>query len=70
MRQKLDPVISTTGKSANTILNWTSSNPKYANVNSKGKVIAKKVGKGKTVIITAKSTDGSNKKCSIKIKIK
>ena len=67
---KLDPVISTTGKSANTILNWTSSNPKYANVNSKGKVIAKKAGKGKTVIITAKSTDGSNKKCSIKIKIK
>lgn len=60
----------TSGKQANKKLKWTSSNSKYATVNSKGTVIAQKAGKGKTVTITVKSTDGSNKKCSIKIKIK
>lgn len=62
--------VKTTGKSANKTLKWTSSNTKYATVNSKGKVIAKKAGKGKTVKITAQSTDGSGKKKTIKIKIK
>lgn len=62
--------IKTTGKSVNKTLKWSSSNTKYATVNSKGKVIAKKAGKGKTVTITAMSTDGSNKKAKVKIKIK
>ncbi len=61
--------VKTTGKSANKSLTWTSSNKKYATVNSKGKVTAKKAGKGKTVTITAKSTDGSNKKAQVKIRI-
>ncbi len=62
--------IKTTGKNANKTLKWTSSNKKYATVNSRGKVTAKKAGKGKTVTITAKSTDGSNKKAAVQIKIK
>ena len=57
-------------KGANTKLKWTSNNTKYAKVNSKGAVKAYKKGKGKTVKITALATDGSNKKSSIKIKIK
>lgn len=57
-------------KGANKTLNWTSSNKKYATVNSKGVVKTYKKGKGKTVKITAMATDGSNKKASIKIKIK
>jgi GH43 family beta-xylosidase/uncharacterized protein YjdB len=48
---------------------WSSSNTKYAVVNSKGKVTAKKAGKGKTVRITAKAVDGSGKKSTKKIKI-
>ena len=62
--------IKTTGSQVNKTLKWTSSNTKYATVNSKGKVKTKKAGKGKTVTITAKSTDGSNKKATMKIKIK
>lgn len=61
--------VTTTGKNANTALKWSTSNSKYATVNSKGKVTAKKAGKGKTVTITAMSTDGTNKKSKIKIKI-
>lgn len=60
----------TASKGANKTLQWTSSNPKYASVTNKGKVTAKKAGKGKTVKITAMATDGSNKKASIKIRIK
>lgn len=48
-------------------LTWTSSNPKVATVNSKGKVVAKKKGKAK---ITAKAKDGSGKKATITIKVK
>lgn len=61
--------IKTTGKTANKKLAWTTSNKKYATVNSKGKVTTKRTGKGKTVTITAKATDGSGKKASVKIKI-
>lgn len=49
-------------------LKWISSNKKYATV-SNGKVTAKKAGIGKTVTITAKATDGSKVKASVKIKI-
>ena len=59
-----------TAKKANSKIEWTSSNNKYATVNSKGVVTAKKAGIGKTVTITAKATDGSGKKATIKIKIK
>lgn len=58
------------GKNANNKLQWTVSNNKYASVNSKGKVTAKKAGKGKTVTVTAMSTDGTNKKAKVKIRIK
>ena len=53
----------------NRTLKWTSSNTKYATVNSSGKVTFKKAGLGKTVTITAKATDGSGKKASIKLRI-
>lgn len=61
--------VKTTGKNANKTLAWSSSNKKYATVNSKGVVTAKKAGKGRTVTITAKATDGTGKKAKIKIKI-
>lgn len=50
-------------------LEWISSDPVAATVNSKGVVKTKKVGKGETVKITAVATDGSGKQASIKIKI-
>ena len=62
--------VTTTGKKANKTLEWTSSNTKYATVSQKGVVKAAKAGAGKTVTITARSTDGTNKKVSVKIKIK
>ena len=62
--------VSTTGKTANKSLTWSTSNKKYATVNSKGVVNTKKAGKGKTVTIKAVSTDGTNKKATIKLKIK
>ena len=62
--------VKTNGKKANSKIEWTSSNNKYATVNSKGVVAAKKAGIGKTVTITAKAADGSGKKATIKIKIK
>ncbi len=55
---------------ANKKLRWTSSNTKYATVTAKGVVKTKKAGKGKTVKITAKATDGSGKKATIQIKLK
>lgn len=57
------------GKNANKKLTWKSSNKKWASVNSNGVVTAKRAGKGKTVTITAVSTDGTNKKAKIRIKI-
>ncbi len=62
--------VRTNGKKANKKLAWKSSNTKYATVNSKGVVTARKAGKGKTVTITATATDGTGKKGKIKIKIK
>lgn len=67
---KIKSTVKTTGKKVNKKLKWTSSNEKYATVNSKGKVKALKAGKGKTVKITAYSTDGTNRKKTVKIKIK
>ncbi|MGN1166535.1 MAG: Ig-like domain-containing protein [Lachnospiraceae bacterium] len=67
---KVKSSVKTTGKKANKNLTWTSSNKKYATVSSKGVVKTYKAGKGKTVKITAKATDGSNKKKTVKIKIK
>ena len=60
----------TPAKAAHTTLVYTSSNPKYAKVNKKGQITAKKAGKGKKVRITASAKDGSAKKASIVIKIK
>ena len=67
---KLKATVTTTGKSANKTLKWTSSNTKYATVSKSGKVKAKRAGKGKKVTITAMATDGSGKKAKVKIKIK
>lgn len=67
---KLKTVVKTTGKKANKKLKWTSSNTRYATVSSSGVVKAKKAGKGKTVKITAMATDGSNKKSTVRVKIK
>lgn len=50
-------------------LSYTSSNKKYATVTKKGVVHAKKAGKGKTVKIIIKATDGSGKKAVCKVKI-
>lgn len=61
--------VSVTGKTAERALSWSTSNKKYATVNAKGVVSAKKAGAGKTVTITAAAKDGSKKKASIKIKI-
>ena len=62
--------VKVTPKSAvNKKLSYTSSNKKYATVSSKGVVHALKAGKGKTVKITIKATDGSGKKAVCKVKI-
>lgn len=63
--------VKTTGKSSvNKKLQWTSSNTKYATVNSKGVVKTKAAGKGKKVTITATATDGSGRSGRIKIRMK
>ncbi|MBE5871873.1 MAG: hypothetical protein E7294_11520 [Lachnospiraceae bacterium] len=62
--------IKTTGNKVNKKLLFITSNSDYATVNAKGVVTAKKAGKGKTVKITAISTDGTKKKASVRIKIK
>lgn len=67
---KIKATVSANGKKANKTLEWKTSKSKYATVNKKGEVTAKKAGAGKTVTITATSTDGTNKKKSIKITIK
>lgn len=67
---KLKAIVKTTGKNVNKELDWKSSNTRYATVSKKGVVTAKKAGKGKVVRISVKSKDGTNKKATIKIKIK
>ncbi len=67
---KIKAIVKVTGKTASKTLSWTTSNKKYATVNAKGVVTAKKAGRGKTVTIKAVSTDGTNKKASIKLRIK
>lgn len=57
-------------KHANKKLLWKSNNSKLATVNQKGVVKVHKKAKGKTIRITAFATDGSNKKSTIKIKVK
>ena len=65
LKLKITPANATNKK-----VTWKSSNKKYATVSNSGVVKAKKAGKGKNVIITAKAKDGSGKKAKIKIKIK
>ena len=66
---KIEATVSPTAK-VNKTLHYTSSNTKYATVNAKGIVKTKKAGKGKTVKIRIVTTDGSDLKKTIKIKIK
>ena len=67
---KIKASVQATGKDAYKILKWTSSNEKYAVIFEDGIVETKKAGKNKSVTITAMSTDGSNKKAKIRLKIK
>ena len=57
----------TASSKANKSVVWSSSNTKVATVSSKGVVKGKKKG---TVTITVRSLDGTNKKATIKIKVK
>lgn len=66
---KVTAKVTTQNGSANRSLAWTSSNTKLATVDKYGKVKTIKGKKG-TVTITARATDGSGKKASIKIRIK
>lgn len=65
----LKPVVTVSGRNANKKILWSSSNSKYLTVNSNGKVVAKKAGKGKTVYVYGKAADGSGKSVRIKIRI-
>ena len=60
----------TPSDASNKKVTWKSSKNKYATVNSKGVVKAKRAGKGKTVTITATSVSNPKIKGTIKIKIK
>ena len=60
----------TPSNASNKKITWKTSNKKYATVNNKGIVTAKKAGKGKTVTITATSVSNPKVKGTIKIKIK
>lgn len=60
---------STQPSDASNAVTWKSSSKRYATVNSKGVVKAKKAGKGKTVTITATTSDGTNIRKSVKIRI-
>ena len=66
---KVKAKVTTMNGKANKTLTWTSSNTKIATVNKTGKVKAVKGKKG-TVTITARATDGSGKKATIKIRVK
>lgn len=60
---------STQPSAASNAVTWKSSNKRYATVTKKGVVKAKKAGKGKTVTITATTSDGTNIRKSVKIRI-
>lgn len=67
----LKAVVKTSGKKpVNKKLKWSSYNSKWAKVSNKGKVTTYKEGKNKTVTITAMATDGTDKKKTVKIRIK
>ena len=66
---KVKAKVTTMNGKANKTLTWTSSNTKIATVDKNGKVKAVKGKKG-TVTITARATDGSGKKATIKIKVR
>ena len=66
---KVTAKVTTQNGSANKAVVWSSSNTKLATVDKYGKVKTIKGKKG-TVIITARATDGSGKKATIKIRIK
>ena len=66
---KVKAKVTTMNGKANKTLTWTSSNTKIATVDKTGKVKAVKGKKG-TVTITARATDGSGKKATIKIKVR
>ena len=57
-------------KKVNGKLLYTTSHAKYATVNKNGVIKTKKAGKGKTVRIYISTTDGSNLKKTIKVRIK
>ena len=67
---KIKASVTATGKKSNRKLLWSSSNPSYAVVSGNGKVKTMAAGKGKTVTITARSTDGTDQKASVRIKLK
>lgn len=67
---KVKATVKVTSKSANKALSWQSSNPSYAKIVGAGKVKLMPAGKKKTVVITARATDGSGKVKSVKLKIK
>lgn len=69
-KMRIKATVRTTGRKANKALKWSTSNKKYAIVNSKGTVKAYKAGKGKRVKITARALDGSGKKKTVTIRIK
>lgn len=66
---KVKAKVTTMNGKANKTLTWTSSNTKIATVDKTGKVKAVKGKKG-TVTITARATDGSGKKATIKIRVR
>ena len=57
------------GKPVNKKLKWSTNNKKYATVTQTGKVKASGTGKGKKVKVTVMSTDGTNIKKTMTIKI-
>ncbi len=65
LKVKITPTNATKKK-----VRWKSSKKKWATVSQNGIVKAKKKGIGHTVKITARATDGSGKKATIKIRIK
>lgn len=68
-KRKLKVFISPSN-ATNKKVKWSSSKKKWATVNSKGIVTAKKKGRGHTVKITAAARDGSRKKAVFRIRIK